>query len=124
MPLVKQQELRYGENGHQKAALYVTADKKGAFAGMTQLQGKELSYNNIRDLDVAWKGVCAFDSFVKNASPVAGTDYSQFDGIITGKDANGNPATPSGTPINTTFGDAASSVFTIALKHNTPCGAA
>ena len=42
MPLVKSQSLRYGENGHQKAALYVTADKKGAFSGMTQLQGKEL----------------------------------------------------------------------------------
>ncbi|MBR6215861.1 MAG: bifunctional phosphoribosylaminoimidazolecarboxamide formyltransferase/IMP cyclohydrolase, partial [Spirochaetaceae bacterium] len=40
MPLVKSQSLRYGENSHQKAALYVTADKKGAFAGMKQLQGK------------------------------------------------------------------------------------
>ena len=123
MPLVKSQSLRYGENGHQKAALYVTADKKGAFAGMTQLQGKELSYNNIRDLDVAWKAVCAFNTFVKNASPVNGTDFSAYEGIICGKDANGEKAAPQGTPITASFGGAASSVFTVALKHNTPCGA-
>ena len=123
MPLVKSQSLRYGENGHQKAALYVTADKKGAFSGMTQLQGKELSYNNIRDLDVAWKAVCAFNTFVKNASPVNGTDFSEYEGIICGKDANGEKAAPQGTPITASFGGAASSVFTVALKHNTPCGA-
>ena len=123
MPLIKSQSLRYGENGHQKAALYVTADKKGAFAGMTQLQGKELSYNNIRDLDVAWKAVCAFNTFVKNASPVNGTDFSAYEGIICGKDANGEKAAPQGTPITASFGGAASSVFTVALKHNTPCGA-
>lgn len=123
MPLEKSQSLRYGENGHQKAALYVTADKKGAFAGMTQLQGKELSYNNIRDLDVAWKAVCAFNTFVKNASPVNGTDFSAYEGIICGKDANGEKAAPQGTPITASFGGAASSVFTVALKHNTPCGA-
>ncbi|MBP5328420.1 MAG: bifunctional phosphoribosylaminoimidazolecarboxamide formyltransferase/inosine monophosphate cyclohydrolase [Spirochaetaceae bacterium] len=123
MPLVKSQSLRYGENAHQKAALYVTADKKGAFAGMRQIQGKELSYNNIRDLDVAWKGVCAFNRFVKNAAPVSGTDYSAYNGIIAGKDADGNKANPTGTPVTATFGGAASSVFTIALKHNTPCGA-
>lgn len=123
LPLVKKQELRYGENAHQKAALYVTADKKGAFAGMKQLQGKELSYNNIRDLDVAWKGVCAFNRFVKNASPVSGTDYSAYNGIIAGKDADGNKACPTGTPITTSFNGAANSIFTIALKHNTPCGA-
>ena len=105
MPLVKKMSLRYGENGHQKAALYVTADKKGAFGAMEQLQGKELSYNNIRDLDVAWKAVCAFNTHVKNAQSVQGVDVE-------------------GNPITATFGDAASSVFTIALKHNTPCGAA
>ena len=123
MPLVKSQSLRYGENSHQKAALYVTADKKGAFAGMKQLQGKELSYNNIRDLDVAWKGVCAFNRFVKNAEPVNGIDYSEYNGIICGKDKDGNKAAPTGKPITASFSGASSSVFTIALKHNTPCGA-
>jgi len=96
MSLVKQQELRYGENSHQKAALYVSADHKGAFGGMKQLHGKALSYNNMRDLDIAWKGVCAFNKFVKNAKPVEGVS----------------------------FGDCSNSIFTIALKHNTPCGAA
>ncbi len=123
MPLVKSQSLRYGENAHQKAALYVTADKKGAFGGMEQLQGKELSYNNMRDLDVAWKGVCAFNRFVKNAAAVSGTDYSAYDGIICGKNAVGEKAAPVGTPVTASFAAAAGSVFTIALKHNTPCGA-
>jgi phosphoribosylaminoimidazolecarboxamide formyltransferase/IMP cyclohydrolase len=60
MPLKKAQTLRYGENGHQSAALYLNADHKGALGTMTQLHGKELSYNNIRDLDLAWKAVCSF----------------------------------------------------------------
>lgn len=101
MPLEKSQELRYGENAHQKAALYLTADHKGAFGGMEQFQGKELSYNNIRDLDVAWKAVSAYNKFVKNADSVKADDGSSV-----------NFATTEG------------SVFTIALKHNTPCGAA
>lgn len=124
MPLVKAQSLRYGENGHQKAALYVAADHNGAFGGMKQLQGKELSYNNIRDLDVAWKAVSAFNRFVKNAGSVSGTDYSAWDGIICGKLADGSKASPSGTPLTVSFGSASESVFTVALKHNTPCGAA
>ena len=66
----------------QQAALYLWADKKGAFGGMTQLQGKELSYNNIRDLDVAWKAVSAFNRFVKEGNQVSGTDYSQWEDII------------------------------------------
>ncbi|GHU10167.1 hypothetical protein FACS1894151_09270 [Spirochaetia bacterium] len=56
----KAQDLRYGENGHQSAALYLSADIPGALGSMEQLHGKELSYNNIRDLDVAWKAACAF----------------------------------------------------------------
>ncbi|AEE15992.1 bifunctional phosphoribosylaminoimidazolecarboxamide formyltransferase/inosine monophosphate cyclohydrolase [Treponema brennaborense] len=124
MPLVKAQTLRYGENAHQEAALYLTADKKGAFGGMEQLQGKELSYNNIRDLDVAWKAVSAFNRFAKNARSVSGTDYSSFDGAVCGKDAAGNKASPAGTAVTATFAAASASVFTVALKHNTPCGAA
>lgn len=105
LSLQKQQVLRYGENSHQTACLYTAADHKGAFGGMKQLQGKELSYNNIRDLDVAWKGICAYSQFIRNASPVQG------------KDAEGNTITAQ-------FASASGSVFTIALKHNTPCGAA
>ncbi len=105
LSLNKQQSLRYGENSHQSAALYVTADHVGSFGGMKQLQGKELSYNNIRDLDVAWKGVCAYYKFLKKISPV------------TGKDSKENQITANFTPCS-------GQVFTIALKHNTPCGAA
>lgn len=124
MPLAKAQPLRYGENGHQKAALYLAADRKGALGGMRQLQGKELSYNNIRDLDVAWKAVSAFNRFVRNAASVSGTDYSQYPGIICGKDADGAKAAPAGIPVTASFAAASGSVFTVALKHNTPCGAA
>ena len=51
--------LRYGENPHQKAALYVDGSGKGVAAGK-QLQGKELSYNNIVDLDACWELVSEF----------------------------------------------------------------
>ena len=47
--------MRYGENPHQSAALYIPAGKPAAgLAGAKQLQGKELSYNNLVDLDSAW----------------------------------------------------------------------
>jgi phosphoribosylaminoimidazolecarboxamide formyltransferase/IMP cyclohydrolase len=53
--LTKQQGMRYGENPHQKAALYVPAGRPPAgLAAAKQLQGKELSYNNLVDLDAAW----------------------------------------------------------------------
>jgi phosphoribosylaminoimidazolecarboxamide formyltransferase/IMP cyclohydrolase len=54
-----QTTLRYGENPHQKAALYVDGSGKGVAAGR-QLQGKELSYNNIVDLDACWELVSEF----------------------------------------------------------------
>ncbi len=53
--------LRYGENPHQAAALYVDGSGKGV-AGAKQLQGKELSYNNIVDLDACWELVSEFDA--------------------------------------------------------------
>ena len=46
--------LRYGENPHQRAALYADGSKRGV-AGALQLQGKELSYNNLVDLDACWE---------------------------------------------------------------------
>ena len=51
--------LRYGENPHQKAALYIDGSGKGVAAGK-QLQGKELSYNNLVDLDACWELVSEF----------------------------------------------------------------
>src|ERR1700744_540277 len=58
-PLLKM--LRYGENPHQKAALYTDGSGKGV-ANARQLQGKELSYNNIVDLDACWELVNEFDA--------------------------------------------------------------
>ena len=53
--------LRYGENPHQKAALYVDGSGKG-IAAARQLQGKELSYNNLVDLDACWELMGEFDA--------------------------------------------------------------
>ena len=68
------QELRYGENPHQRGALYAgTEDAPGAVAAARQLQGKELSFNNILDLDAAWRAVNEFPSpaavIVKHSNP-------------------------------------------------------
>ena len=56
-----QNKLRYGENPHQAAALYSDSSGKG-IAAARQLQGKELSYNNLVDLDACWELVSEFDS--------------------------------------------------------------
>ncbi len=57
----KKSNLRYGENPHQKAAFYTSLISRGSMNGFRQLQGKELSYNNIRDMDIAWKVVSEFE---------------------------------------------------------------
>jgi phosphoribosylaminoimidazolecarboxamide formyltransferase/IMP cyclohydrolase len=70
----KLQDLRYGENPHQSAAFY-RDDRPvaGALAGYRQVQGKELSYNNIADADAAWECVKSFSEpacvIVKHANP-------------------------------------------------------
>ena len=58
--------LRYGENPHQKAALYVDGTGKG-IASARQLQGKELSYNNLVDLDACWELASEFDATAEAA---------------------------------------------------------
>jgi phosphoribosylaminoimidazolecarboxamide formyltransferase/IMP cyclohydrolase len=68
------QRLRYGENPHQSAAFYVERDPPpGTLARFAQLQGKELSYNNIADADAAWECCRTFDVpacvIVKHANP-------------------------------------------------------
>ena len=73
-PLRKKQDLRYGENPHQTAAFYADPLAGGAsIATATQLQGKELSYNNIADADTALECVRQFDApacvIVKHANP-------------------------------------------------------
>lgn len=66
------QSLRYGENPHQSATLYSYAPGDGPLGGRI-LQGKELSYNNLLDLDAAWKGAVSFERpticIVKHLSP-------------------------------------------------------
>ena len=71
---VRVQRMRYGENPHQQAAFYRDlAALPGSIAGYAQLQGKELSYNNIGDADAAWECVKTFDEpacvIVKHANP-------------------------------------------------------
>ena len=79
---VKLQDLRYGENPHQQAAFYRDLyPAPGSLVTATQLQGKELSYNNIADADAAWETVKSFTgsacAIVKHANPC---------GVAVGKD--------------------------------------
>mgnify|MGYP003386251196 CR=1 FL=1 len=65
--------LRYGENPHQKAALYLDGTQRPGVALAKQLQGKELSYNNLNDTDAAFELVSEFDepaiAIIKHANP-------------------------------------------------------
>jgi phosphoribosylaminoimidazolecarboxamide formyltransferase/IMP cyclohydrolase len=70
------QPLRYGENPHQTAAFYRTPDRRLGVTTARQLQGKELSYNNINDTDAAYECIAEFDArrtaacvIVKHANP-------------------------------------------------------
>ena len=70
------QALRYGENPHQEAAFYVAGEKRFGVATAEQLQGRELSYNNINDTDAAYELVAEFDpadraacAIIKHANP-------------------------------------------------------
>ena len=80
----KVQDLRYGENSHQQAALYRDLyPAPGSLVTGEQLQGKELSYNNIADADAAWECVKSFEQpacvIVKHANPC---------GVAVGNDAH------------------------------------
>jgi len=68
--------LRYGENPHQSAGLYVTGDERPGAATARQVQGKQLSYNNLNDTDAAYELVAEFDparsaavAIIKHANP-------------------------------------------------------
>lgn len=56
----KKQNLRYGENPHQSACFYGSTTRKGAMNSFDVLNGKELSFNNFKDVDIAWKAVSDF----------------------------------------------------------------
>jgi len=114
LSLKKRQSMRYGENGHQSAALYLHTDRPGVLSGMVQLHGKELGYNNIRDLDMAWKAACAFGF--------------PADGALHSNGASLNDATePIGEDEVRKFIPQAAGntkACCVAVKHNTPCGIA
>ena len=103
LSLKKAQDLRYGENGHQSAALYLHTDKPGALGNMEQFHGKELGYNNIRDLDLAWKAACAFGLPADEQPPLGDEDLRAL-GIV---DSGGERR-----------------ICCVAVKHNSPCGIA
>jgi len=70
------EQLRYGENPHQTAGLYLTGDKRPGVATARQLQGKQISYNNLNDTDAAYELVAEFDpavsaavAIIKHANP-------------------------------------------------------
>ena len=74
LQFAKVQDMRYGENPHQSAAFYRDMQPAaGSLASYTQLQGKELSYNNVGDADAAWECVKTFSEpacvIVKHANP-------------------------------------------------------
>ena len=95
------QTLRYGENAHQSAALYLNTCRPGALGSIEQLHGKEMGYNNIKDLDIAWKTACAF-GLDGGTQPFGEEEVMRLapDGVIKNK------------------------VCFTAVKHNTPCGIA
>ncbi len=73
MLLDKHSDLRYGENPHQKAALFKTSDEETGIARAELLGGKEMSFNNYVDADAAWQLVCDFDetacAIIKHMNP-------------------------------------------------------
>jgi len=78
------EKLRYGENPHQSAALYLTGDRRPGVATAQQVQGKELSYNNINDTDAAYELVAEFDP--EAAAAVAIIKHANPCGVATGAD--------------------------------------
>jgi phosphoribosylaminoimidazolecarboxamide formyltransferase/IMP cyclohydrolase len=115
--LGKAQELRYGENAHQSAALYLHSDRPGALGSMEQLHGKELGYNNIRDLDLAWKAACAFGLPADGQPPLGDGDLRAL-GLPASVSGAGGPGGDSG------IAGAERRVCCVAVKHNSPCGIA
>ena len=79
----RRQSMRYGENPHQQAALYVPAGRSHhGFATARQLQGKELSYNNLVDLDAAWSLAQEFSSpaaiIIKHNNPCGAAEHNSL----------------------------------------------
>ncbi len=94
LPYTKAQELRYGENPHQKAAFYrEPLPKPSAVAAARKLRGKELSFNNLNDLHAAWELVKEFSDptavAMKHANPCGvGSDLQLFEAYRKAHDAD------------------------------------
>lgn len=76
-------DLRYGENPHQSAAYYASTFENGAMKDFEQLGGKELSFNNLRDMDLCWKVVTEF----KNEMACCAVKHSTPCGVAIGNSA-------------------------------------
>jgi phosphoribosylaminoimidazolecarboxamide formyltransferase / IMP cyclohydrolase len=78
--VARRMSLRYGENPHQQAALY--ASGAVGIAGAEQLHGKELSYNNLVDLDACWQLVCEFSkpaaAIIKHTNPAGCGEHASL----------------------------------------------
>ena len=81
--LPQSQALRYGENPHQRAALYADGTGQG-IAGATQLQGKELSFNNLVDLDACWELAQEFPTGESDPAVVVIVKHTNPCGAATG----------------------------------------
>ena len=79
----KVSDLRYGENPHQSAAYYISTVENGAMKDFEQLGGKELSFNNLRDMDLCWKVVNEF----KNEMACCAVKHSTPCGVAIGNTA-------------------------------------
>ncbi len=101
--------LRYGENPHQAAALYQRLDAKGGIANAQQLQGKELSYNNLADAEAAW--AIAMDCAAAFSSCVASHGEPLAEGV-SGKAAKG------------VIPPSIKNCIAVLIKHANPCGVA
>ena len=102
------QTLRYGENPHQAAALYQRLDGKGGIAHATQLQGKELSYNNLADADAAWQIACSMGCVAEGEPRSEGVSANGVQGPRREGDKS-NDSPPAAA---------------VLIKHANPCGVA
>jgi len=113
----KVQEMRYGENPHQSAAFYKDISPvSGALANYKQLQGKELSYNNIADADSAWECVKSFTGNVGGAAACVIIKHANPCGVAVGA----NPL----EAYEKAFKTDPSSAFGGIIAFNVPCDGA
>ncbi len=113
--------LRYGENPHQRAALYVTPGGRAGLAGADQLAGKQMSYNNYVDADAAWRAAYDFAepcvAIIKHANPCGiaiGDDIAQAHRLANACDpvsAYGGVVATNG-PVTAALADQLADIFT------------